>query len=130
MKRVRGWDFDAVIGIGGIGQEPQRDGIAGKLTWVGIGPHKRKKAGVQHPLVTFDHFLYYGEKGPLLKTVAPALARRMYDGNVRILKNSLSDEERLEVEKILDIAKGAPPSGQLEGTLQPDSKKTTSKCRK
>jgi hypothetical protein len=40
MGRVRGWNFDAVIGVGGIGREPELEGIAGKVTWVGIGPHK------------------------------------------------------------------------------------------
>ena len=39
MGSVKGWDFDAVIGIGGIGPEPKRNRIAGKLTWIGIGPH-------------------------------------------------------------------------------------------
>jgi hypothetical protein len=40
MKTVRGWVFDAVIGIGGIGREPECEGIAGKLTWIGIGKHE------------------------------------------------------------------------------------------
>ena len=30
MGRVKGWQYDAVIGIGGIGQEPTRYGIAGR----------------------------------------------------------------------------------------------------
>jgi len=38
MGKVRGWPFDAVIGIGGVGQEPQSHRIAGRLTWIGIGP--------------------------------------------------------------------------------------------
>src|SRR5262249_54001126 len=40
MGTVRCWKFDAVIGIGGIGAEPKRYGIAGKLTWIGIGARK------------------------------------------------------------------------------------------
>src|SRR6266568_9493618 len=84
MGTVRGWEFDAVIGIGGIGPEPKRNGIAGKLTWIGIGARKiydsdRRKG----PRVRFDHFWYRGEHGPLLEKMYPALARRMYDRNVR-----------------------------------------------
>lgn len=138
MGRVRGWLFDAVIGVGGTGYEPQHNGIAEKLTWIGIGPrkfggtkpskckgtkpHKCKRAKPlkcdetkpRGPLVAFDHFLYRGEKGPLLKKLAPNLARRMYDGNVRYVMDSLSDKERSEVEKILNTAREAPPSGQLK----------------
>jgi hypothetical protein len=38
MGEVREWQFDAAIGIGGVGLEPQNHRIAGKLTWIGIGP--------------------------------------------------------------------------------------------
>jgi hypothetical protein len=112
MGSVRGLEYDAVIGIGGIGPEATRHRIAGKLTWVGLGPHKC--GDPKRPRVTFDHFWDQGEHGPLLKNIAPALASRMlYDGNVRILMDSLSDEEQPEVEKILDLAMDAPPSNRL-----------------
>lgn len=127
MGTVRGWVYDAVIGVGGAGREAERNGIARKLTWVGIGPHKSGDA--RRPKVTFDHFLYYGEKGPLLKEVAPALARRMYDMNVRVLMDSLSPTERLKVEKILDRARAARPSGQLKGVPQQNLQETGGKCR-
>jgi hypothetical protein len=71
MGTARTWSFDAVIGVGGIGREAQSEGIARKLTWVGIGPHKTGEPS--RPLVTFDHFLYYGEEGPLLDKKASAL---------------------------------------------------------
>lgn len=132
MKTVRGWVYDAVIGIGGVGHEAERNGIARKLTWIGIG--RRNKAQEEmdkegDPLVTFEHFRYYGEEGPLLKEVAPALARHMYDGKVRVLMDSLSPAERLEVEKILAHARDAPPSGQLKGVSQRNTQKTSGKCR-
>ena len=133
MKTVRGWGFDAVIGIGGIGREPECEGIAGKLTWIGIGKHEtindpsRSFVTPSCPLVTFDHFLYYGEQGPLLRNIAPALANRMlYDNNVRKLMDSLSREEQREVEKILDLAMDAPPSCQL---TKRDFRDTSGKCR-
>jgi hypothetical protein len=111
MKTVRGRLFDAVIGVGGIGQDAKTEGIARKLTWVGIDPHRTGEPS--RPFVTFDHFLYYGKDGPLLDGIAPELAKRMYDKNVRVLMDSLSSDEQLDVGKILDLAKNAPPSPQL-----------------
>src|SRR3989442_10716413 len=67
MGQVRAWDFDAVIGIGGVGDEPRRHRIAGKLTWIGIGPQRLyDDPDRRGPQVTFRHFLYLGENGPLL----------------------------------------------------------------
>jgi hypothetical protein len=108
MGSVRGWKFDAVIGVGGTGSEPRRHRIARKLTWVGIGPHKT--GDPRRPRVTFDHFLYYGEHGPLFAEVAPILARHVYDRNVRVIMDSLSDVERAETSRILRAALTAPAS--------------------
>jgi hypothetical protein len=130
MKRVREWPFNAVIGVGGIGREPERKGIARKLTWVGIGPQKVGIGEDGHPLLKFNHFLYYGETGQLLKDVAPALAKRIYDGGVRLIWDiSLSEVERKDVTNILDLAKNAPPSGRLEGTPQLNAEKTRGEHR-
>jgi hypothetical protein len=132
MGSVRGWEFDAVIGIGGIGSEPKRHGIACKLTWIGIGKHEtthdpnRLFVSSRCPLVTFDHFLYYGQQGPSLKDIAPELARHMYDNNVRTLMNSMSSVEKREVERILYLARDAPPSRHLSGR---DVRHTSGKCR-
>lgn len=133
MKSVRGWGFDSVIGIGGTGREPVREGIAEKVTWIGIGKNEtisdasRPFVTPSCPLVTFDHFLYYGEQGPLLKNIAPALASRiLYDNNVRTLMDSLSNEEQREVKKILDLATDAPPSHHLTKQRLRD---TSGKCR-
>ena len=38
MVKVRGYDYDAVIGVGGTGAEPQSHGIDGKITWIGVHP--------------------------------------------------------------------------------------------
>ena len=128
MGTVREWRFDAVIGIGGIGGEPKSHGIAGKLTWVGIGPHKifNDPDRPHSPRVTFDHFWYRGERGRLLEEIAPALARRMYGKNVRVLMDGVSSEERQEVEKILRLARNAPPSRQIP---ERDAQDTNGKCR-
>ena len=127
MGQVRGWDYDAVIGVGGIGSEPQRNNIAGKLTWVGISPHKT--GDPRRLKVAFDHFLYYGEDGKLLSELAPVLAKHLYDGKARVLMDSLSDEERREVKKILRLAEDAPPSGRLKSVQQASTSKTAGKCR-
>lgn len=108
MRSVRGWSFEAVIGVGGIGREPQQEGISRKLTWIGIGRRQLGVGGDGYPLWAFDHFLYYGPRGPILKTVAPAIAKRIYEGGVRLVfDTSLSKQEREEVESILDLARNA-----------------------
>ena len=58
MGSVRRWDFDAVIGVGGVGPEPRRYGLDGKVNWIGIGPHKKAAAGKRGPIVSFDHFIF------------------------------------------------------------------------
>jgi hypothetical protein len=116
MGRVKGWQYDAVIGIGGIGPEPTSKGIAGKLTWVGIGPHKlfNNPNKPENPRVTFDHFWYRGERGPSLEAKYPALAKRMYEKNVRVLvhlpRNAGGNGQvglDRDIQKILELAKRA-----------------------
>jgi hypothetical protein len=127
MGEDRSWDFDAVIGIGGISSEPKRHGIAGKLTWIGIDPHKFGDA--RRPQVIFDHFLYF-EDGPELEDNYPALASHMYEINRRhiIHEPSLTGRRALDrdVTAILDLAKNAPPSRALAGR---EVQKNRSQCR-
>src|SRR4051794_25830153 len=88
MGRVRAWRFDAVIGIGGLGPEPTSHGIDGRVTWIGIGPRHSLAKDPRGPLVTFDHFVLFDHRGPLLNDLAPRLAKRMYDGRIRTLLNA------------------------------------------
>lgn len=110
MGVVRDRDFDAVIGVGGVGPEAQATGIAGKVNWIGMGPHRRRAAGMRGPAVTFDRFRDFGTTGPDFRSLAPALAERMYANNVRHVMDDLSDLEYVEVEGILRLAEAAPPS--------------------
>ncbi len=110
MGMMRGWRFDAVIGIGGVRSEPQRHAIARKLTWIGIGP--RKLDDGPRPKLAFKHFLHFGKRGQLLEKIAPTLAKRMYGKNVRFLLDSLSEKEKSEITRILCLAKDAPRSTQ------------------
>jgi hypothetical protein len=131
MGGVRDWQFDAVIGIGGVGQEPQSHRIAGKLTWIGIGPQAIDHMG-RGPQLIFRHFWYRGEEGPLLGANYPALARHMYSKNVRVRVHCPSSGEHQaavldkDVKKILRLAMDAPPS---RGPAERGSKKKThGKC--
>lgn len=109
MGSVRDRNFDAVIGVGGIGPEAQANGIAGKVNWIGIGPHKAatRKRG---PNVTFEHFLDFGTDGPDFCEVAPILAERMYSRNVRHVMDDLNEHEYTEVIELLKRAEDAAPS--------------------
>ena len=137
MGSVRCWDFDAVIGIGGVGQESKNNHIAGKLTWIGIDPQKLfDDPNSRGPRVRFRHFWYRGEDGPLLEAEYPALASRMYDNNVRVLVhspspaggrqvNKVADLDR-QVREILDLARSARPSS---GLAERGFRDTNGKCR-
>ncbi len=110
MGRVRSWNFEAVIGVGGARPDAGSEDIAFKVNWIGIGPRKRDVPGKRGPLVTFEHFKFYGGKGPSFEALAPVLSERIYSRNVRVAMNGLSDVEQAEVDAILDKARKVPPS--------------------
>lgn len=114
MGAVRDREYDAVIGVGGIGSEPKFHGIAGTVNWIGVGPHKTYN-GKRGPEVTFDHFVYYGCDGADFVGCAPVLAKHMYDQNVRSILHGLTEVEYAEARVIVAWADGAPPSPLLKG---------------
>jgi hypothetical protein len=118
MGKVRGYGFDAVIGVGGTGQEPRVKGIACKLTWVGIGAHKWPRNDLRGPLVGFDHFWCRDKAGPYLKHIAPNLAqfildpeknRRHFIHNLHELPERWPGADQ-EIIKILTLAAKEGPS--------------------
>jgi len=111
MGRVRSRDFEAVIGIGGIGSEAKAAGIDGRLNWIGIGPQKEHRFKMRAPLVTFAHFLLFDEQGTEFKSKAPTLAQHLYSRNVRVLSN-FNECEQQEIDDLLRIAQTAPPSSK------------------
>jgi len=128
MKSVRGHPFDAVIGIGGVSQRPTREGIARKLTWIGIGPQVCDWYG-DNPILRFRHFWYRGECGPLLDQDYPALARRMYAVNRRHIRHwpgKFPDIDE-DVEKILCLGKTA--SSSINRLAEPNFRVTSVVCR-
>jgi len=110
MGIARDRDYDAVIGVGGIGPEAKENGIAGMVNWIGLGPHKTYTDHKRGPEVTFEHFVYYGDDGPDFELNAPVLAERMYGRNVRSVLHGLTEDEYKEARQIVAFAEDAPPS--------------------
>jgi hypothetical protein len=118
MGRVRSWEFDAVIGVGG---KSAGEGIAYRINYVGLGVKKHSiNPQDGHPYVIFDHFRLFDEEGKFVEKFAPNLYKYMYeDADVRRVK---SDSSRIrdnvliqsEIQKILNLAKNAPPSSGCE----------------
>jgi hypothetical protein len=125
MGRVRAWPFEAVIGVGGVGDQATRHGIADRVTWVGLGPPKTIGGDARGPLVTFDHFLLLDRQGPTFSRVAPHLARRIYSKNIRATMRIVTLVERREVAAILRLAELAPRSRSPRAVPRPD----TSPCK-
>jgi hypothetical protein len=128
MGSVRERQFNAVIGIGGIGQEPRNFGIDGKLNWIGIGPIYAGRAR-RGPRLRFRHFKDFGQGGPLMREKYPALAARMYNKKyLRSIMHSPSPAGgRLDqdVKKILRLAELALRSKRLANR---DSQSSSGKC--
>jgi hypothetical protein len=112
MGSVRNRDFDAVIGVGGIGREARSCGIAGQVNWIGIGPTKHLKRGWRGSVITFEHFYDFGTDGPDFWAMAPTLSKRMYSKNVRHLMKGLNEQEYHEATLLLKLAENAPPSSR------------------
>ena len=108
MGPVRGRRFDAVIGLGGKRPDRGHEGIAFKVTWVGINPSKIEAPNPRFrgPLVEFERFVLWDETGPDVRTVAPNLFRYMFeDQHVRhVMSRSLPREMQEEVLTILRLA--------------------------
>lgn len=76
MGVVRTFGFDIVIGIGGHGDRPEKEGIAGRVVWIGRKP-MRINSTWDHPVVYFETMQYFGSTGPLLAKLAPRLVNVM-----------------------------------------------------
>jgi len=104
MGRVRGFAFDAVIGVGGISGWPTQQGIAGRINWVGRRPRKSgNPVDSRGPLVSFSpkNFRLFEHQGPLLATEAPLLAKRVFGSRARFFFRSLTVAEQREAQQLL-----------------------------
>ena len=100
MRKLRSLEYDAVIGVGGIGAEPRAFEIDGKITWVGVYPTKTLGEW-DAPMVAFQRFILFDASGPKLHLLAPTLAKRMYQGKARYLLCGYSDSELAEAEGVV-----------------------------
>jgi len=124
MGQVRAWDFDAVIGVGGIGTQAAFNRIGARVNWIGIGAHKSASLDMRGPIITFDRFVLFESTGPMFATLAPRLAKRLFDRNVRVLLHDLDERERTEVANVLALAAESPPSAKAA----PRSSRSTDNC--
>jgi len=112
MGRVRAYDFDSVIGVGGKSNWPRSQGIAEKLNWIGLGARKKTLQNRRAPVVTFEHFVLYEHDGEPVEEIAPVLAKRLLSRNARVVMNFTRAEQK-EIRKILNMAKHAPRSSPV-----------------
>lgn len=100
MGSVRNRAFDAVVGIGSKHPWTNDKAIAGKVTWIGVGPIRTPAEG-RGDEVSFEKFLLLDGDGPDFEGEAPALAKRFYEGNARSISRSYSKEEKQELQTLL-----------------------------
>src|SRR5437588_4985222 len=83
MGQVRGYAFDAVIGIGGRSWWTNQTSRAGEIVWIGLGPEvvDQEERG---PVLRFGHFRYFGEGELMLRTIAPQLEKAMHNCRFRL----------------------------------------------
>lgn len=104
MGRIRGFTFDAIIGVGGISDWPTQQGIARKINWVGRRPKKLPNpVDSRGPLVSFTpkNFRLFEHQGPLLADEAPLLAKRVFGSRARFVFLSLTLSEQKEAQHLL-----------------------------
>jgi len=126
MGQVRGYSFDAVIGIGGTGLRAKRAGIARRLTWIGVGPKRAGYYNDGYPVLAFRRYWYKGEKGPLLQKVAPFLASRMYTNDLHFVIDDFSNDEMNDIKRLLRRAKVAGLS--VRGAVRQVSRESLTGC--
>jgi hypothetical protein len=117
MGRVGAYNFDSVIGVGGKSSQPRSQRIAEKLNWIGLGARRNAIENRRAPVVTFEHFILYDDKGENIHELAPVLARHLLVKNARVLVNFTRAEQK-ELSKILNMAKNAPRSALLNRLLE------------
>ncbi|MDN3685522.1 hypothetical protein QW180_26090 [Vibrio sinaloensis] len=103
MGEIRDYDFDAVIGVGGLGNEPCSYGIDRKINWVGIKPTRMNGSEAHRAdILKFEKkFVLLESSGPIFEPMAPLLAKRLYQDGARFVFTSMTGKEREEARNIL-----------------------------
>ncbi|HNW97987.1 MAG TPA: hypothetical protein PKK00_06215 [Bacteroidales bacterium] len=135
MGRIRNWNYDAVIGIGGKTAWKEDLDIKYKINWIGLEPKKIKSNdGRKCDKVVFSHFELYEGKGVKIKDNYPNLFKYMYESGKRFdMSSDLPKDVYEEVKQILDSIKDCPKSeayDAVENIATFETKKTfsSSKC--
>lgn len=100
MGFIRNRAFDVVIGVGSLKPDAGNESIAGKVTWIGVGP-VRNFTGGRGDQVSFERFLLLDGDGPDLASEAPTLSRRFYEKKARSVSRSYSSQEKEELERLI-----------------------------
>ena len=129
MGRVRGWRYDAVIGVGGRRPQSDCEGIARRINWIGIGPTRElvPPKGFRGPRVTFEYFRLWKEDeedGKLLNGLAPTLSEHLFKDNKHFVMSmspkipiEIRDEIQREIQEIFRWARDNPSKLACRGNL-------------
>lgn len=106
MGKIRGYQYDAVIGIGVSKPWAGYEGIADRITWVGVGPRRvgnQKARGA--PLIRFERWRVFDARGKDFKRFAPRLSAYFYEKHRRyFFSERLSDDIQRDIARILKLA--------------------------
>lgn len=116
MGRVRNWDYEAVIGIGGKTSWKGDEGIKCRINWIGLGPKRitpHPNRGINQ--IVFSNFELYEENGEDIAENYPNLFKYMYDSRKRFdMSSELPENVFEEIHKILNSIKDSPASKAYE----------------
>jgi hypothetical protein len=104
MGHIRGFEFDAIIGVGGQGTLPAKQGIAGRINWVGRHPKRSPNpVDTRGPLVSFspNNFRLFEQHGPFLSEVAPLLEKKVYGNRGRFFFRSFNPQEQKKAQELV-----------------------------
>ena len=119
MGQQRDWNYNAVMGIGGVSATAVNANIDRKLTWVGINAHKKPVPDKKGSLVTFDHICVMKGFGPKLCYCARGLYDYMFECRTprgghyishSALSSNLPGDIRNEVIDLVSQYRNCPPS--------------------
>jgi hypothetical protein len=111
MGRVRNWDFDAVIGVGGKSPWKDHIDIKQKINWIGVEPKKISAGHLRGHKIVFEHFALFEGSGVDIKDQYPNLFDYMYGSRKRFdMSSDLPENVFQEVTEILNSVKNNPAS--------------------
>src|SRR5260370_1014045 len=106
----RGWNYYAVIGVGGVKTKPAE--MTGKLIWIGKSPTKTYVKGKRGPEVTFKDFCDCGIYGPKMYSVA----RRLWEKIKKAPRGFMYPTSEKQVNRLLKLAKESSANARHDTT--------------